>query len=491
MRILMVSPYPPKRDGIATYAAQAVAALQAEGHEVEVLSPEPSAAHYHLDFHAGARFGLALARRVAGYDKVVLQWHPAFFYRSSDPRHRIAVDAALTVAFRRARQVEIWVHEFEYEDATGNGPRAQACRALFRSADGLFFHSETERTRFLETVPVDRGKTHLAEHGASFVRRSDAGREEARASLGIPASSTVFLCIGFIQEHKGFDRAVRAFAGLAAHDCRLDVVGSTRLDEPDFVAYLNQLDRLCAETPGAHLHEGFVSDELFDRWIIASDVVVLPYRHIWSSGVLERAALYERPVIATRVGGLAEQAGNRSVTLVDDDAGLAVAMRRAAGVEHVEEPFELGNGDLFASVQAAVRERASRARGSDLPPPPSPGRARKETVPGAVASAVRRLPPYAMPPATSLRPGVSQVKGLIRRLIGWEVAPVVHHLHLLQQAVAASLDVLEERVAALEAAAAGAGTAEGPAGGGAAEADGSVAAGDPSPAPVPAPVPTH
>ena len=51
--------------------------------------------------------------------------------------------------------------------------------------------------------------------------------------------------------------------------------------------------------------------------------------------------------------------------------------------------------------------------------------------------------------------------------------------------------VLEERVAALEAAAAGTGTAEGPAGGGAAEADGSVPAGDPSPAPAPAPVPTH
>ena len=48
----------------------------------------------------------------------------------------------------------------------------------------------------------------------------------ARAALGLPADEHVFLCIGFVQPHKGFDRAVRAFAGLAAQGARLDVVGS-------------------------------------------------------------------------------------------------------------------------------------------------------------------------------------------------------------------------------------------------------------------------
>jgi glycosyltransferase involved in cell wall biosynthesis len=463
MRILMVSPYPPKRDGIATYAAQAVAHLEAQGHHVEVLSPEPSAAHHHLDFQAGPRFGAALARRVPAYDKIVLQWHPAFFYRSSEPRHRAAVDAALAVAFRRAKEVEVWVHEFEYEDARGRFLRAQACRALFRSASGLYFHSETERDRFLEVVPVDAAKVHVVQHGEAFVRRSTATREEARASLGVDADSTVFLCIGFIQEHKGFDRAVHAFAGLAAHGARLDIVGSTRLDEPDFVAHLNELDRLCAATPGAHLHEGFVSDELFDRWIIASDVVVLPYRHIWSSGVMERAALYERPVIATRVGGLAEQAGDRLVSFVDDDAGLAAAMRSAVGVVGVrEEPaWDLDGDDLYTVVQAQVRERARRIRGGEVPfiggtpgatVPAGPDGAAGTPASGRATLPVRRLPAYSRPPATSLRPGVSQVKRGIRRLVSWEVEPVVHHQHLLQQAVAASLDTLEQRVAALESA---------------------------------------
>jgi len=465
MRILMISPYPPTRDGIATYAVQAVAALQAQGHTVEVLSPQPSAAHHHLDFHAGGRFGLALARRVAAYDKVVVQWHPAFFYRSSEPQHRIAVDAALAVAFTRAKSVEVWVHEYEYDDARGSGARARAARVLFRSADALYFHSETERDRFLEAVPVDRARTHLAEHGASFIRRSEVGREEARASLGLPAEGAVFLCIGFIQEHKGFDRAVHAFSGLGAHGARLDIVGSTRLDEPEFVAHLTELERLCAATPGAHLHEGFVSDEAFDRWIIASDVVVLPYRHIWSSGVLERAALYDRAVIATRVGGLAEQASDRRVTFVEGDAELTVAMREAAGALDVvpavvEPPVELDEEHLYESVQAAVRSRAGRARGRVLAAassalvPAADGAtpvAAPTAEPGRAALPVRRLPPFGKPAATSSRPGVPQLKQGIRRLTDWEIDPVVRHVHLLQQAVVAGLDSLEQRVAALEA----------------------------------------
>ena len=118
----MVSPYPPARDGIAAYAVQAVARLRAEGHDVEVLSPGPSAAHHHLDL-TGARGALALARRARRYDRVIVQFHPDVFFpvpchrRPSNTRALPARPVAATVSVR-------------------SGPPVRSCRSSRRWLPG-------------------------------------------------------------------------------------------------------------------------------------------------------------------------------------------------------------------------------------------------------------------------------------------------------------------------------------------------------------------
>lgn len=44
-------------------------------------------------------------------------------------------------------------------------------------------------------------------------------------------------------------------------------------------------------TSSVTLIEEYVSDEDFDMWIVAADVLLLPYRRAWSSGALARARL--------------------------------------------------------------------------------------------------------------------------------------------------------------------------------------------------------
>ena len=468
MRILMVSPYPPQRDGIANYAAQSVAALLREGHDVVVLSPQPSAAHLHLDFMAGPRAWAAMARRVRGFDKLIIQWHPAFFYRGISAADRSAIDVAMAAVFRLVPEVEILVHEYEYEEVTRSPARRRSARLAFSQVDRIVFHSEKERALFLGAVPVSTTRTVVVEHGQAFRPRTSMTREQARVSLGISDGEFVFLCIGFIQRHKGFDRAVRALGMLDGPHVRLDIVGSTRLEEPEFLAHLSELEWLADSDERVRLHTGYVSDELFDRWILASDMVVLPYREIWSSGVLERAALFDRATIATRVGGLEEQASNRQVTFVDDDAALMRAMAGAAGVpvsgSVVEESADIE--DLpWEALQDVVARRAAVVRGGQRRVESAAGRAATARRSGggdlaAQASAmVRRLPPYVTPPSTSARPGVPLIKRLIQRLTMWEILPLASRVDQLQTATANSLLVIAEEVEDLKAALAGARTA--------------------------------
>lgn len=72
MRILLVTEYPPPRDGFTEDALHIVRELRAEGHSVEVVSPQPSGATQHVDL-ATRRGLLALARLARRADRVMLR----------------------------------------------------------------------------------------------------------------------------------------------------------------------------------------------------------------------------------------------------------------------------------------------------------------------------------------------------------------------------------------------------------------------------------
>jgi glycosyltransferase involved in cell wall biosynthesis len=369
-RILMVSPYAPYRDGIAAYALQEVRALRAAGHQVEVLSPGPSAAHHHLDL-AAARGPYALAKRVVNYDELILQYHPDFFYaRASDREARVRTTLGLLATFSRAHRVDVRLHEFLQEPPARWTIEGAFLRRLWRAADRITVHTATERDLFCAAYGMEATTVEVINHGSSFIPHTRADQAQARARLGLHPDRRLFVSIGFIQPHKGFDRAVRAFAhaGLATHGAQLHVVGSVRVSEPHYLAHRDELAALVAHTPGVEFHEQFVSDEQFDLWLVAADVVVLPYRHIWSSGVLERARIFGRAVIASRVGGLEDQAGP-DTTLVDNDEQLTAAMRRAGtdapATAPISEPWDLGDDASLSEVMAAVKRRADLSSASE------------------------------------------------------------------------------------------------------------------------------
>ncbi len=79
MKILLVSPYPPLRDGIANYAAQMASGLRDEGHQVTVLSSQPSAAKWHDDLRTMAGVG-ADNPESTGFDRVIVQFYPELFF---------------------------------------------------------------------------------------------------------------------------------------------------------------------------------------------------------------------------------------------------------------------------------------------------------------------------------------------------------------------------------------------------------------------------
>jgi len=153
-----------------------------------------------------------------------------------------------------------------------------------------------------------------------------ASREEARRQLNLPPEGRIICCPGRLDERKGVDRLVRAFAACAGtlrSDDRLLLFG--RVDES--IRDAIQATRDLQQRGQIILRDAFVSDEDLHRAIAAADVVAASYpRHVGSSGIVVRAAVLERMVLASDfgwIGMVADRFGLGPTCDCRDDAAIA------------------------------------------------------------------------------------------------------------------------------------------------------------------------
>lgn len=316
--------------GIGAYAEQQVNALRREGAVVDVLSPPEGDGDYATELNGGAR-SLRLLRYLWAYDRVYVHFAPSFYYDAESGISRGVTSLALLfVVLFFGRRIHFVIHETASrpdEPPPSRGMRRSIDRWIWKLSARVVLHSERERDAFAEAYGLSPtwGKFEVESHERHFVSHCDMDRLEARRRLGIARGSTLFLCIGFIQPHKGFDRVIRAMRETASPDALLWIVGSVRIDWEPARDYAERLHEEVEADARCEFDEAFLSDELFDAWIVAADYVMIPYRESWSSGVAARAKIHGRPVVASRRGGLAEQLPEGS-HLFDSDEELAAIL---------------------------------------------------------------------------------------------------------------------------------------------------------------------
>ncbi|RKZ00244.1 MAG: hypothetical protein DRQ13_00825, partial [Ignavibacteriae bacterium] len=128
--------------------------------------------------------------------------------------------------------------------------------------------------------------------------------QKTKEVLGFNKDSIVLLFFGYVRKYKGLDILIEAFPKILNDipEARLLIVGEF-YDKP--ARYLDQIKKLGVEDKVKVVNE-FVPNEDVAVYYEVSDVVVLPYRSATQSGILNVAYGFNKPVIVTDVGGLAE-----------------------------------------------------------------------------------------------------------------------------------------------------------------------------------------
>jgi glycosyltransferase involved in cell wall biosynthesis len=171
----------------------------------------------------------------------------------------------------------------------------------------------TAVARDLETLGIDTPQ-HRVEHPVYDVFGERLPHSEARSRLGLPQEAPVVLFFGFIRRYKGLMDLLHSLPKVLTvrPDVRLVVAGECYEDDAAYRAYVR--DHGLEEVVQWHLT--YIPTEDVAVYFCAADVVVQPNRTATQSGVAQIAYHFERPLIVTDVGGLAEIVPHEKAGLV-------------------------------------------------------------------------------------------------------------------------------------------------------------------------------
>jgi glycosyltransferase involved in cell wall biosynthesis len=139
-------------------------------------------------------------------------------------------------------------------------------------------------------------------------------KDEARKNLKIDPEGRYALFFGFIRDYKGLDLLLEAFGkdGLKASGIKLIVAGEFYCDPKPYQAIIQKhglQERVI-------MSNDFIPDNEVLNYFCAADVVVQPYKTATQSGVTQIAYHFNKPMIITDVGGLAEFVPDNKVGFV-------------------------------------------------------------------------------------------------------------------------------------------------------------------------------
>lgn len=247
-------------------------------------------------------------------------------------------------------------------DATDTFFNRLTLKIQYRLVDHLFVHTERMKRELIEQFDLSGTKITVIPFGINnAVPHTDLGGDEARQRLGIPAKDRTILFFGNIAPYKGLEYLIEAFRHIMAGggEYRLIIAGKPKHCESYWNVIKNSLN--CHPNHDRILQKiEFIPDADTELYFKAADVVVLPYRHIFQSGVLSLGYSFGLPVIASDVGALRED-------IIEGKTGFLCKPEDSADLASVIQQYFAS--DLYhglSSHRVGIREYACQRYSWDV-----------------------------------------------------------------------------------------------------------------------------
>lgn len=376
-RIIIVGPAYPYRGGIADFNERLAREFQREGHEV--ITYTFTLQYPNFLFPGKTQYSTSTAPEDLTIVRKVHSVNPFNWIKVGREIRRQRPDMVMirfwlpflapclgTIAriIRRDKQIKVvglLDNVIPHEHRIGDRVFA---RYMIKSLEGYVAMSEAvlaDAKSFDDSKPLALTPHPLYDNFGTKVTR-----EEAIAHLGLDAEMRYILFFGLIRDYKGLDLLLRAFADerLRSKKTKLIVAGEFYSNAELY----EQLERELDITQHIVWYKEFIPADQVRYFFAAADLVAQPYKTATQSGITQIAYHFERPMLVTNVGGLAEIVPKGKVGYVVEPNAQDIANALVDFIDNKqEEDFHAGIIEekakyAWSNMTAALFNVADRIR---------------------------------------------------------------------------------------------------------------------------------
>jgi D-inositol-3-phosphate glycosyltransferase len=179
----------------------------------------------------------------------------------------------------------------------------------YRLLDHILVHTQRMKRELCDEFSVPDAKVSVVPFGINnTVPNTSLGSAEAKQRLKIGTTDKPLLFFGNIAPYKGLEYLVEAFIELVKRDRSylLLIVGNPKGPE-NYWRQIQETIRVSGIGDRVIEKIEYVPDETTELYFKAADVLVLPYAHVFQSGVLFLGYSFGLPAIVADVGTLKDE----------------------------------------------------------------------------------------------------------------------------------------------------------------------------------------
>ena len=180
------------------------------------------------------------------------------------------------------------------------------CKLVYKLVDRIITHNQFSKSELINVNANLSSYISIIPHGnyIPFIN-IQFNKEKSRKQLAIPNNRRVLLFFGMIKKVKGLEVLLSALKGVVKKNPDVLLVIAGKPWENDFSAYQKIIDENNL-SDYILLRTKFIKQEDVEHYYCASDLVILPYKKIYQSGVLMMTLSFERPALVSDLPPLTE-----------------------------------------------------------------------------------------------------------------------------------------------------------------------------------------